>query len=525
MGKLSSLLLLLSLVTTNIYVESFTITASVLTQMGYNNQSTYVDIRTYNNHIDSIDSIDPNALNGYDKLIRLSIHSDQLTTIDIEIFKGAVNLEELFIVCRSLNKFTNSKNIKLPRVTTLYFQNNLTSFNKPMFSAFPALISFITSELGRGGTKTVDVHTFESLSNLISLNLGNNLLTGFEYLQIPKNLKALHLDSNYINYFALSRTMGVLDYLDISRNRFRPFKSMDFTFLANLTTLKLGHNPHAYPHEIPGHLKPLVKLSSIDIDNLNISSIDSNYFKYNTNLWSINLRYNNISSLDNRTFYGLNRLRGIDLAYNSLTKISSGTFINPYLSVYITDNLISEIEPASFRGNPEAIVNLNNNKLTKILPGTFYNMFVSLSLSNNQITEIENTTFEGVSSIRYLDLSGNKIEKIAPGSFNDIALNELDLSGNYLTEIKNTMLAGQNQLGKIKLTYNKLSTIESGAFANLPNLRFVFLDYNQLTQLDSSMFAGSNNLETIYVGGNQNLSTANLQSLCPSAATNCQVLY
>ena len=69
-------------------------------------------------------------------------------------------------MCPSLNKFTNSKNIKLLRVTTLYFQNNITSFNKPMFSAFPALIYFTTSQLSRGGTKTIDVHTFESFSNL-----------------------------------------------------------------------------------------------------------------------------------------------------------------------------------------------------------------------------------------------------------------------------------------------------------------------------------------------------------------------
>ena len=59
---------------------------------------------------------------------------------------------------------------------------------------------------------------------------------------------------------------------------------MDFTFLANLKVLYLGYNPHDYPYEIPGHLKPLVNLESVDLTNLSISSLDSNYFKNNTKL-------------------------------------------------------------------------------------------------------------------------------------------------------------------------------------------------------------------------------------------------
>jgi hypothetical protein len=242
MNQISYWLVLLSLVTSNIYiVDSYTLTANVLNQRGYNSQSAAINI-----YDDNIDSIDPNALNGYDKLINFYIFSNSLTALDIEVFKETANIGSLFIECRSLNKFTNSKNIKLPNVTDFYLTSNLTSFNKSIFNAFPSLNRFSTDN--GGGTKTIDVHTFESLTNLTFLYLGYNLLTGFEYLQIPKNLKNLLLGNNNMNYFALSRTMGVLETLDISNNRFRSFKSMDFKFLANLTYLGLSNNPHAYPY-------------------------------------------------------------------------------------------------------------------------------------------------------------------------------------------------------------------------------------------------------------------------------------
>ena len=572
MNKLSSLLVLLSLVTSNIYVaESYTLTASVLTQLGYNTQSVSISIRD-----DDINGIDPYALNGYDQLYSFYIYSNNLKSVDVEVFKGATNLQFLFIDCLSLNKLTNSKNIKI-NLNELSLITNLTSLNKAMLKAFPSLTWSSFGFMGNDGIglKTVDVHTFEDLSNLTTLELRYNLITGFEYLQIPKNLRSLDLGWNSMNYFALSRTMGVLDTLSIRNNRFRSFKSMDFTFLANLTQLKLSYNPHAYPYEIPGHLKPLSKLQRVELASLNISSIDSNYFKYNTNLQYIELTQNNITSLDYRAFKGLNDLNTVLLGYNNLTKITSGTFNNPNLvAIDLSYNQISQIDNLTFYGLGNSYltdVYLNNNKLTKILPRTFQNTFRMIFLFYNQLTEIDNLMFDGVSGIKDLYLSYNKIEKIAPGSLNNLGSNYLDISSNNLTELKymtfvgqmgslrlsdnriekiedgafnyatftdfislsgnnlaeinNTMFAGQNQLKRIELASNKLSTIESSAFANLPTLMEVNLENNQLTQLDSSMFAGSNNLNTIYLAGNPNLPTANLQSLCPPAATQCHVYF
>ena len=525
MNRMSYWLVLLGLVTINIYIaDSYTVTSSVLTQMGYDTQSSYIDIED-----NAVDSIDPNALNGYDKINSILISSTNILTIDLEVFKGSVNVKWMFLNVTSLNKLTNSNNVKFQYLRQLIVNSNLTNLNKPMFSAFPALYWFDAGnfENAARSIKTVDVHTFESLSNLSNLDLRLNSITSFEYLQIPKNLKSLILTGNNMNYFALSITMGVLSYLDISNNRFRSFKSMNFTFLANLTELYLQNNPHAYPNEISGHMKPLVKLERVDLRNLSINSIDSNFFTTNTKLQYIDLSQNKINYLDSGAFNGLIDLYSIYLSYNSLTKISSGTFNNPYLiRLDLNDNQISQIDSSTFFGDSlyYTDINLNTNKLTKILPNTFHNTFNSIDLSNNLINEIDNS-FEGLTGVKKLLLGNNKIAKIAPGSFNNLVINNLDLSYNDLTTINNTIFAGQNRIQIIKLGYNKLTTIETGSFANMPYLLEVYLDNNQLTQLDSSVFAGSNNLVKISVTGNPNLSTGNIQSLCPTSATYCQVLY
>jgi Leucine-rich repeat (LRR) protein len=134
-------------------------------------------------------------------------------------------------------------------------------------------------------------------------------------------------------------------------------------------------------------------------------------------------------------------------------------------------------------------------------------------------------TFTGLREVYKLDLSNNKIEEIEPGTFNKLNISNVYLNGNRLTTLRNTTFAGLNRVESISLYQNNMSTIEPGTFAGFQNLRYIQLDFNQLTQLDSSIFAGSNKLELINLAGNPNLLTTNIQSLCPPAATKCQVFY
>ena len=590
------LLVFISLLAINAYgVAAITLDSTLLTQLGYNNQSLQVYAIGYN-----ITDIDPDVFKGYNQLTTLRLQSNGFSKVDLSMFKDLVKLEILDLRYNPMTELTNSKKIIFPFMAHLYCDNSqLTNLDSNIINGLPNLLTFfvqsgyqlsplkpnqlsawkklqnlgiltknqtsLTKEYFNGlnslvylsfmnsGIKTVEVHTFVPLTNLTYIGLSGNDITAFEYLQIPNKLDTLDLQRNKMNYFMLSRTMGAIKTLYINNNLFRSFKSMDFTFLANLTHLNLGSNPHAYPNEIAGHMKPLVNLVQIVLNNLSISSIDSNFFKqniklqyidlssnkinvlpYNTfshlkNLSTLGFSGNQISVLDNRTFIGLNKLYVLYLSGNKLTEIAPRTFQNlSTLSILsLTSNLISEIDSSAFTGCYKLeSLDIPDNRLTKISPGTFQNLSLQrLTMSRNQISEIDNSTFAGMNRLDNLDLSSNALSKIGPGTFNKVNLTTLYLSNNLLTKIENGTFAGQTLLSYLYLRSNKIATIEEGAFNGLSNLQNIYLEYNNLTQLDNSIFTGCKNLQGIYLYSNPNLNKTNLQNLCPTDALRCKVYF
>ena len=407
MNKLNNCLILLSLLATNIYVaNSYILDANQLNQQGYDTQSLFITVRD-----NDIESVDSSAFNGYSSLRELTISSDKLITIDLAVLKDSwTSLYSLTIASQSLIKISNSINAKFPKLKTfavignlsktvdignvinglgnltyLYLRFQQSALKPNQFSALSKLgqLELITPNqtsltkapfngltslgillLSNNNIKTIEVHTFENLSSVYALDLSYNLLTSFEYLQIPQNLYRLILSQNSMNYFKLSRTMLVLKELFISYNLFRSFKSMDFTFLANLTRLDLSYNPHAYPYEIQGHLKPLVKLEYVWLANLSISSLDSNYFQYNSKLRYIDLAENDITSLSNKTFVGLTDIRTIVLTNNKVATIEPGSFAGlPNLEeVYLDGNQLTQVDSSLFAGSNKLLsIFLKNN--------------------------------------------------------------------------------------------------------------------------------------------------------------------
>ena len=577
--EMFNLLVLLSLLASNAYgVAAYTLDASMLTQLGYNNQSTFVFIGDSN-----MTDIDPNAFKGYTKMTNLFITSTSMPKLDLEVFKDSLNLQAMtFWGNSSLTELTNSKKIVFPFMGGLSFENSpLANIDSNVINAFPNLTSFyftcgfmwpysdytcqnklilkpnqlspwkklrileiktknqssLTKEHFNGlnslwyltfrssHIKTVEAQTFSALTNLIRVDFSNNDINALEYLQIPINLGSLNLQGNKMNYFMLSRTMGFIKTLNLKDNLFRSFKSMDFTFLANVTDLDLSNNPHAYPNEISGHMKPLVNLVTVRLSNLSINTIDSNFFKYTTKLNYIYLDFNNISIIsynafvyskaleylvlsnnqisfvDNRTFVGLDNLTHIDLRYNKFRKIPSRTFNNLSIKYYLglSNNLISEIESYAFSGSYDLMnLDLQYNQISKIWPRSFANLKINaLSLSYNLISELDISTFDGL-IVGTIDLSYNNISRLVPGLFLNVRYS-LYLSNNRLTKLENGTFAGPYKLDSIYLDSNMISTIEAGAFNGLTNLTWLDLRNNSISSLKVGAFDGLTMVRTIHL--------------------------
>ena len=134
------LLILLSLLACNGYgVVSVSLTASMLNQRGYNNQSTYVYISDF-----TITDIDPNAFKGYTQMTYLSLIVNA-SKLDLGLFKDSVNLGWLRLFTQSA-QITNLKKITLPSLMILYlYDYPLASLDTNVINGTPNLSSLFFS--------------------------------------------------------------------------------------------------------------------------------------------------------------------------------------------------------------------------------------------------------------------------------------------------------------------------------------------------------------------------------------------
>ena len=455
------LLVLLSLIASNAYgVSAVLLTTSLLAQLGFNSTSTYIYIWQ------NITEIDWNAFRGFSNMVMVSMSYNQLTKLDIGVFRDGTNLKRLDIGYNPLIRLSNSRNYTYPSLESFALGNiPLTSLDANVINAMPNLIGFeagdqlkplqpnqlsplkklqsltittrnqriLTREHFNGISSIMsfkftssNIKTFEpdiliKFPNLTFTDLSNNEMTALDFLQFPSNpigyyYYILDLHGNKLNSFRLCPTIQSINVIRLNNNQFTTFKSMDFTYLTNLQELDLSNNPLSSPDEIASHLKILVNLTYINLGNLSISSIDSNYFENNSKLGTINLSNNKISVLP------------YDVFTNSKAK---------YLSfVDLSNNQISFLDKRTFVGIDLYYLNFINNKLTNIGAGTFYISsrvnYNNLYFSNNLITEVDKFAFSGGS----------------PG------LQNVYLDGNNLTRLDDSTFAGCTKLRRVDLKNN-----------------------------------------------------------------------
>lgn len=115
---------------------------------------------------------------------------------------------------------------------------------------------------------------------------------------------------------------------------------------------------------------------------------------------------------------------------------------------------------------------------------------------NNKLTKIEGNVFDQAASLKFLDLSNNKIETIADSAFSGLALEVLRIRNNQLTIIHRNTFRDLNSLDLLDLTNNRIETIVKGAF-NFPRLSILHLSCNRLRTLTDTLFRDTPQLRYI----------------------------
>uniref|UniRef100_A0A674J6U2 Trophoblast glycoprotein n=1 Tax=Terrapene triunguis TaxID=2587831 RepID=A0A674J6U2_9SAUR len=123
---------------------------------------------------------------------------------------------------------------------------------------------------------------------------------------------------------------------------------------------------------------------------------------------------------------------------------------------------------------------------------------MTISLSHPRISAVESQAFSALPSLRYLDLSNNRLATIHPDAFNsrNNSIRELNLSRSLYNSSAIRPVAaaiiqgGFRSLSKLELTNNEIVYLPLGMFSSLRSLRHLDLRNNSLVDIKNSTFAG-----------------------------------
>lgn len=145
----------------------------------------------------------------------------------------------------------------------------------------------------------------------------------------------------------------------------------------------------------------------------------------------------------------------------------------------------------SFRGL--FLLNMSFNQISIIRENMFDQLteLTHLDLSFNQIFYFEKqNSFRGLNSLRFLNLSRNKLTQIEEENLNNmISIRFINLDFNKITRIRKQVFNKMTQLETLSFKFNRLKSIDKDAFKGTQaNLKNVYINANQLNELNRFVF-------------------------------------
>ncbi|XP_029171967.1 leucine-rich repeat-containing protein 24 [Nylanderia fulva] len=150
---------------------------------------------------------------------------------------------------------------------------------------------------------------------------------------------------------------------------------------------------------------------------------------------------------------------------------------------HVPGNLSSEIQ----------YLDLSDNRISHLTYNAFERVHLvnlhKLALRECGIESIHTNAFNGLKIIIEIDLSGNNIRTLHPGTFQEtLRLRVLLLNQNRLKVLENDLFFNLTFLQKVTLSENRLERIEERTFRRLPEFASLALDGNNFSTLQLQSF-------------------------------------
>ncbi|KAF5955180.1 hypothetical protein HYC85_008036 [Camellia sinensis] len=351
------------------------------------------------------------TFNGFAKLESLDLSHNSLGgSIDLQL-DGMVGLKSLNL---GFNQFIGSVPINLGKSMVLEELGLSSNRFEGKFPEAIANYSHLTAiDLSLNGSIPGDLL---SQSNLLSLDLSYNSLSGSIPANMSPTLVRLRLGNNQLN--------GTIP-------------SSSFGSLQTLTYLELDNNSLSGP--IPPELSSCKNLALLNLANNHLTGVLPVQLGVLSKLQELKLQFNNLFGEIPIQITQLQTLQKLNISWNSLygsipPSISS---LQALTNLDLRCNNLSGSIPVSI-GNLNFLIELQlgNNKLSGTIPLMPLTLQIALNLSSNLFEGPIPRTISKLIGLDVLDLSNNKFSGQIPDFLVEMtSLTQLVLSNNLLSGV------------------------------------------------------------------------------------------
>lgn len=305
---------------------------------------------------------------------------------------------------------------------------------------------------------------FTSLYHLLQLDLEGNHLQSISPDSLPHSLTLLKLSNNFLHELSC----------DLLYN------------LPRLQSVHLRHNFVTFDSSFRCSTNKTKRVEKLDLSNNKINDSSEFYILKEVQIRQIILDFNELSFIP-RMLFANNRIERLSVSYNRLTSISRDLFVslkNSLEHLEVEHNRLSQLPASLDQAARLRHLSVAYNQLEESPP--LPARIQSLSLAGNFLTSIPSAlqTLES-GSIRYLDLSYNRISNLLPNEFLDwsTSLGTINLRGNRIAQIYKNVFPPSMPLKEINLSFNDLYYVHPQSFSNLTSSLHVL-------ESSSTLFSG-----------------------------------
>ncbi|GBP34693.1 Toll-like receptor 6 [Eumeta japonica] len=512
-----------------------------------NNQINHIDENAFDNMTSIEDfglndnnlSFIPTSIRKLRSLRSLDIGKNNITHINRESFRGMNELFGLRLVDNKVSYLGEDTFEHLPQLQVLNLASNKIKHVAPGCFRKNSNLKLLRMD---GNEITNFDGIFDTLNNLVWLNISDNKITSFNFGSFPSSLEWLDLHKNSIEYFVnddMSSHIGV-KLLDLSFNN---ISQLTVTSIP-LSIEKLYLNDNKIESIQVGTFSKLQKILTVTLNNNRLVNVDMNAFRLDridedTDLPEFFISGNpfvcdcsmewiqRINYLSHTRQYP--RVLDLDKALCSLVHsrakkekliidMSSSDFLCQYEShcfalCHCCDFVACDCEmicptnctcyhDITWNAN---VVDCSNSKYTEV-PQRIPMDATEIYLDGNHISNLGNHVFIGKKKLQVLYLNNTGSAEVNNQTFKGIdSLRVLHLENNKLVELKGDEFVHLNELNELYLDHNAITHVANNTFSSLKSLSVLRIDDNKLVNFFPWKLLASSSKSSAHVSieGNQ----------------------